>query len=149
MGSMHGETGGESEWTKAPGDVILALTRLRDLPDTDRTHLSVIGAGIGANLGVVACAETQLCRSLVLLSPSLNYANVQTADAIAKYGKHPVLIFASRDDKPAGVDSPQLDKLAQGDHSLKLFDGTVNGTALFNTQPDLSRQIIEWLVAHK
>ena len=84
----------------------------------------------------------------MLLSPALDYQGVKTADAIVRYGAHPVLIVASRDDSPSGADSPSLDKLAKGDHTLKIYDGSVHGTALFDSQPDLAKLIIQWLSAH-
>ncbi|HLY27817.1 MAG TPA: alpha/beta fold hydrolase, partial [Aggregatilineales bacterium] len=105
----HGESGGAMDWTKAPGDVDSVVGQMHSLPGIDPNRLSVIGASIGANLALVTCADTKLCHSAVLISPSLDYEGIKTLPALGAYGKSPLLIVASRDDKPAGADSPALD----------------------------------------
>jgi dienelactone hydrolase len=144
----QGGSGGTVDWTKAPSDTIQVLTRLREITAVDPMRISVVGASVGANLGLVGCVSVTFCKSLVLISPGLDYGGIKTADAIVSYGAKPILIIGSRADKPTGTDSPALDKLAMGDHTLQLFDGTVHGTALFNTQPSLPQQIIQWLGTH-
>ena len=144
----HGETGGAMDWVKAPADVNEVLRQLRGLPGVDQSRVSVVGASIGANVAIVSCAQSLLCKSVVLISPGLDYEGVKTLDALAKYAKNPLLIIASRDDKPAGVDSVTLDKAAQGSHTLKLYDGNIHGTNLFSTQKDLAPLLIQWLVSH-
>jgi acetyl esterase/lipase len=144
----HGETGGGVDWTKAPADISEVLRQLRSLPGVDPSRVTIIGASIGGNLAIVGCAQTLACKSAILISPALDYEGVKTLDAVTKYGKNPLLIVASRDDKPTGTDSVILDKAAQGNHTLKLYDGTVHGTNLFSTQPDLATLLIQWLASH-
>jgi len=144
----HGETGGKVDWNKEPADVTEIVNQIRNLPGVDQTRISVIGASIGANLAIRACADLQLCHSVVLISPALNYQGVQALDPLTRYGNGPVLIVASRDDPPSGADSVTLDKAAKGNHTLQLYAGKVNGTDLFSAQPDLTRLIIQWLLVH-
>ncbi len=141
----YGATGGQPDWTKAPNDVGSIFGRLSKLPGVETYRVSIVGADIGANLALVACADIPDCRSVVLLSPALDYQGVKTADAMTKYGNRPVLIAASRDDAPSGSDSAALDKLAKGQHRLLIYEGKVNGLALITAQPNLGEIVIRWL----
>ncbi|MCC7451457.1 MAG: alpha/beta fold hydrolase [Anaerolineae bacterium] len=143
-----GATGGKVDWSKATQDVAIVLNRLRTLPGVDRRRLSVIGAGIGANLALAACADIPDCKYIVLISPRLDDSGVKIADAMARYGNRAVFMVASRGDVPGGADSIALDKLAQGDHKLQLVEGTARGMALLSTQSGLAGTIIEWMKAH-
>ena len=144
----HGETGGKVDWNKAPGDVLEVLNQMRNLPDVDPARISVIGASIGANLAVQACADSQACKSVVMISPGLNYLGVMALDPLTRYGNGSVLIIASRDDQPSGTDSVTLDKDAKGNHTLQLYNGSAHGTDLLGTQPDVIRLVIQWLLTH-
>ncbi len=141
----YGATGGQPDWNKAQGDVESIFGRLSKLPGVETYRVSIVGASIGANLALVACADIPDCRSVALLSPALDYQGVKTVDAMTKYGIRPVLIAASRDDAPSGPDSAALDKLAKGQHRLLIYDGKVNGLALITAQPNLGEIVIRWL----
>jgi acetyl esterase/lipase len=143
-----GATGGKIDWGKATQDVGIVLNRLRTLPGVDRRRLGVVGAGIGANLALAACADIPDCKYVVLISPRLDDSGVKTADAITRYGNRALFMVASRGDVPGGADSIALDKLAQGDHKLQLVEGTARGMALLSTQSGLAGTIIEWMKAH-
>jgi pimeloyl-ACP methyl ester carboxylesterase len=145
----HGDTGGTVDWPKAQQDIGAVLTRLNTLPGVDRQRISIVGANIGANLALNACAVTPNCKAAVLLSPALDYQGIKTAEAMARYGKRPILIVANRNDSPSSTDSTTLDKLAQGDHKLQLYDGSAHGTALLSAHADLLVLTVEWLATHK
>lgn len=144
----YGATGGQPDWTKAPQDVNTILNQLADLPGVDPKRISVIGANSGANVGLNACAKSAVCKTLILLSPALDYQGLKTSDAMTTFGAHPVLIVASHDDQPSGLDSAQLDKLATGDHRLIEYDGAVHGIPLLSARTDLVGIIVQWLDIH-
>jgi acetyl esterase/lipase len=141
----YGETGGQPDWAKAQDDVKSIFVRLSKLPGVETYRVSIVGASIGANLALVACADLPDCRSVVLLSPALDYQGVKTADAMTRYGNRPALIAASRDDAPSGSDSAALDKLARGQHRLLIYEGSVHGLTLITAQPNLGEIMIRWL----
>ncbi len=143
----YGDTGGTVDWGKAIQDIPSVLDRVRTFPGVDAGRISVVGAGMGANVALAACATYSGCSNLALISPTLNTQGLQTGDAMTQYGRRPVLIVASKSDKPSNADSGTLDKLAQGDHKLQLYDGPGYGTVLLSTHTDLSGLIIQWLKA--
>lgn len=142
----YGETGGTPDWTLAPGDVKAALEMLGELPGLDSGHIVVIGASIGANLGVNACADLPGCVGTVLLSPGLDYRGITTADAMPRLGQRPVLIVASENDNNNPADSVSLDGMAQGDHQLVIYPAAGHGTDMLTAEPGLVDVIVNWLL---
>jgi pimeloyl-ACP methyl ester carboxylesterase len=143
----QGETGGSVDWRKAQADVLDILGLVSSLPSVDSQRISVVGAGIGANLGLVACATLSKCRSLVLLSPANDYEGVLAQEAMAIYGPRPVLIVASRTDGTSAADSAGLDQLAKGDHRLLIYEGNAHGVALLRLEVNLMEIVTRWLAA--
>ncbi|MBN1201042.1 MAG: alpha/beta fold hydrolase [Anaerolineae bacterium] len=144
----HGETGGAVDWTLAPDDVRAALAQLASLPGVDAAQIAVIGASIGANLGLNACADNPGCAGVVLLSPGLDYRGITTADAMARLGARPVLIAASEQDANNPADSVTLDGLAAGDHQLVIYPAAGHGTNMLTAEPGLGNVIVDWLRAY-
>ncbi len=145
----YGETGGVADWTRAPADVRAALAQFAGLPGISGGQLAVIGASIGANLGLNACADQPGCAAAVLLSPGLDIRGITAADALARFGARPVLIVASETDENNPADSVTLDSMAGGDHQLLIYPAAAgHGTDMLVVQPDLIDAIVNWLVAH-
>jgi alpha-beta hydrolase superfamily lysophospholipase len=143
-----GDTGGKLDWSKAPQDISGVLARLAALPGVDAQRISIIGADVGANLAVGACADSPTCKAVVMLSPTSDNQGINPADALARSGSRPLLIVASRGDRASADASIALDKLSKGDHRLIVQEGGEHGTALLDAHPDLAGAIVQWLVAH-
>jgi pimeloyl-ACP methyl ester carboxylesterase len=143
----HGQTGGGVNWPLAQDDVRIVLAQLAVLPGINNTQLIVIGAGIGANLGLNACADQVGCVGMVMLSPGLDYRGITTPEAMARLGARPVLIVASENDDNNPADSLQLDSMAAGDHQLQIFPAAGHGTAMFAADPGVVDLIVNWLLA--
>ncbi len=143
----HGETGGGVSWPLAQGDLQEALFQLADLPGINTTQLVVIGAGIGANLGLNACVEQLGCAGMVMLSPGLDDRGITTAEAMARLGARPVLILASENDNNNPADSVSLDGMAAGDHRLVIYPSAGHGTDILSAEPGALDLIVEWLRA--
>jgi len=143
----HGETGGAEDWTLAQEDARAALSMLSELPGIAPGQISVIGASVGANLGLNACAGLPGCAAAVLLSPGLDYRGITTAGAMAQLGARPLLIVASEGDGNNPADSITLDGLAAGDHQLIILPDAGHGTDMLLSTPDLAERIVAWLVA--
>lgn len=143
----YGASGGEPNWTLAQGDVSTALAQLADLPGIDPGRLAVIGAAVGANLGLNACADFSGCAATVLLSPGLDIRGITTASAIARLAPRPVLIVASENDENNPADSLTLDGMAAGDHQVVILPAAGHGTDMFAAEPGLAALIVDWLAA--
>jgi pimeloyl-ACP methyl ester carboxylesterase len=141
----HGASEGALDWAKAADDVRFILARLLTLPGVDPARLTVVGAGVGANLAFIACADTPECRAAALLSPTLNDESLPLGDVAARYATRPVLIAAGRLDLPSGQDAVALRGLVHGVTSLFLYDSAAHGTPLLAEEDALPDIIVRWL----
>jgi dienelactone hydrolase len=141
----HGETGGNLDWGKAADDLQHVWRYLAAIPDIDEGRTAVIGASIGGNMSLITGAAEPLIRTVVLLSPGLDYRGVTTEDVIQTYGDRPILIVASQDDLYAAQSSQTLSELALGVAELQLYQGAGHGTNMFRAEPGLISVILDWL----
>lgn len=144
----HGETGGEHDWVKARDDLQRVVDYLANRPETQSEKIALVGASIGANLSLTTAAANPALPAVVLLSPGLDYFRISTLDALDLYGERPLLIFVSEEDTYAAESSQKLDSFALGEHELVLFQGAGHGTDMFAHEPELPRQIMDWLDSH-
>jgi len=144
----HGETGGDLDWDLAQDDLLRAWGFLSGLPEVDENRTAVIGASIGANMALITGAAEPAIRTVVLLSPGLDYRGVVTEPAMAAYGARPILLAASEGDAYAAASSQTLVDQSTGVAELESYPGNAHGTSMFAANPDLAALIIDWLDKH-
>jgi dienelactone hydrolase len=141
----HGETGGEVNWDLAKEDIQLIWDTLASNPNIDPGRIGIVGASIGANMALVSGADEPDTRTVVLLSPGLSYAGVETTDAMVGYGERPVFIAASQEDTYSANSSEKLYELAIGESRLDMYQDAGHGTFMLENQPELGGEIIVWM----
>lgn len=144
----HGDTGGEVDWDLAGNDLQQVWNYLGARPDIDGDRMAVLGASIGANMALVTGADKSNARTVVLLSPGLNYAGVEIRDPLLTYGERPMLIVASQEDTYAADSSRRLEEIALGETRLVMYQGAGHGLHMFEREPGLADLIIDWLDDH-
>lgn len=141
----HGETGGAVNWDLAESDINQVWNHLSAKPDIDPDRLAIIGASIGANLALRAGAINTDVRTVVLLSPGLDYRGVKTEEAMGAYDNRPVLIVASQEDTYSADSSQVLEEIAVGEASLVMYQNAGHGTNMLTAEPELRELIIDWM----
>jgi dienelactone hydrolase len=141
----HGETGGLVNWELAENDIQQIWNNLSTKPDIDPDRMALVGASIGANMALIAGANEKGVRTVVLLSPGLNYAGVTTEAAMEAYGDRPVLIVASQEDTYSANSSSKLEENALGDVKLVMYQDARHGIHMFAEDTGLGELIFEWL----
>jgi dienelactone hydrolase len=144
----HGKSGGNRDWSKGPQDTARAWEYLTNQPGVDPQRTAIIGASFGANLALVQGTAEEAVRTVVLLSPGLNYFGIPTAGAMQDFDERPVLIAASKEDSYAAESARQLKQLATGPAELQMFDGAGHGTHMFIAQPELAQEVLDWLAKY-
>ncbi len=149
----HGQSlkkdGRTVEWqmfsSKDFNEMILDVKATKDfLEQRGINKVSLIGASIGANIALNYAAEDIEIKTIILLSPGLDYRGVKVDDNIKDYENRPILIVASEDDEYSATSSKALVELAVGKKELKMYNDAGHGTKMFpNT--DLDKVIIDWL----
>jgi dienelactone hydrolase len=137
-----------ADFNKMVLDVKAAKHFLVTQRNTGANNIAIIGASIGANVALKYAASDPSIRTVVLLSPGLNYMGVTTSDSIRKYS-NPIYIAAGGKDLIAGSDPQTLCNMINCGNHLKVYqDSNSHGTDMFSDQslnPPLSKLIISWL----
>jgi alpha-beta hydrolase superfamily lysophospholipase len=116
------------------------------------TNIAIVGASIGANVGLKYAASDPSIKAVVLLSPGLDYKGVTTSDSIRKY-TNPVYIATAGKDPIAGSDPQTLCSMINCGNHLKVYqDSNSHGTDMFSDSsldPSLDKLIMSWLAFGK
>jgi alpha-beta hydrolase superfamily lysophospholipase len=127
-------------------DVAAASQFLSSRSDVLRDRIGLAGASIGANLALVDAAADPTIRSLVLLSPTLDYRGVRIEASARKYTR-PMLLIASRQDAYSWRTVRELtnpkDKAASSRESI-IVEGAAHGTGLFARDSRLIPSIVDF-----
>jgi len=141
----HGGSQGQREWSKMTQDAAAAYAWLASRQEVNGAAIGFIGASIGANLSLNLASGQPGVKTLVLLSPGLDFEGIKTEGPLQAYGPRPVLLIASSEDKESADAVAALDKLALGKHALKVYDGQGHGTRMLGRQNGVEELILDWL----
>ena len=140
------------DYNKMVLDVKAAKQFLITNKNANPNNISIVGASIGANVAINYAAMDPTIKSVVLLSPGLNYRGVSTEEAITKYkNNNSVYIAATEGDSEAADSSKILCEKINCDGNLKIYSGgnsNSHGTNMFSDQslnPPLQDFVISWL----
>lgn len=139
--TAFGDPGPGTQWERMIDDVSAAIRFLEDKKNIKRDKMVLAGASIGANIVLNYQALTGAGRSVVLLSPGINYREFKTRDAM-KTVSVPVLIVASRADQYAFLSSQEL---AHDKSNVVFWQDVKPGHGVQMFDDKLVARIIEWL----
>ena len=85
-------------------------------------------------------------KSLVALSPGIDYRNLRPDAALKKYGERSALVVASQEDAYAANSARQLAVGAPGVgiRDLRILNAAGHGTTMLTRQPDLVSSLVDW-----
>lgn len=143
--SRNGKTVTWQSFTNADfNDMTKDVAAARDwLTNKGYDSFAIVGASIGANTALNYAVNDSDVKTIVLLSPGLEYKGIVTNQTIRNFTK-PIFIVASNEDTYAARSATILYESAQGKKEIKLFDNVGHGVAMFSGT-DLDRLIINWL----
>lgn len=131
----------EQDFALMEQDVAAAVELLRGR--SDPACIAVIGASIGANLGVrVAASKPGVVEAAAMLSPGLDYRGVRAEDAVERY-EGALFLAAARGDLYSAQSSQVLAGEAEAEE-LVLVEGEAHGTALLRAG-DVQQRLVAWL----
>ena len=91
----HGETGGSFNGDLAQEDAHLWIEWLRAQPDIDPDHVSIVGASLGADVGLQVMAGDEQIVTLAALSVTLDIEGMNSKDAVEQIGPRPLFLAAA------------------------------------------------------
>lgn len=144
----HGQSAGSWEqftpedFNKMTLDVS-AMKSVLENEGANTKKLAIIGASIGANVALNYAANDQDVKTVILLSPGLEYKGVSIANT--RFNK-PFLVVASKDDEYS-AQSAQV--ILQNNPAAKIlmYEDAGHGTNMFSKN-DLAPNIMEWMQEH-
>jgi alpha-beta hydrolase superfamily lysophospholipase len=138
------------DFNKMALDVKAAKQFLVTQKGINSNNIAIVGASIGANIALKYAVLDPSIKTIVLLSPGLDYKGVRTSDAITKF-TNPIYIATSGKDPIAGSDPQTLCNAINCGNKLKVYqDSNSHGTDMFldsSLHPALDSLIISWLNA--
>jgi len=141
----HGASGGaiqEETWPLMVADVTASAAWLRG---QGATHVTVIGAEVGANLAFSAANGNEQIDSVVMLSPGLNINGVKVSGAISGYGDRPLLLIADPQDATSARAAGLIVDKVTGKKKLELVDGGGSGVRMLNTDASVEGLVVGWM----
>ncbi len=152
----HGESGGGDYKTFTDPqhrsyllDAHAAVHFVRERTKDIMPEMVLAGASIGANVALHVAFEYEWIERVVLLSPGLNYHGLNIGEEVrigdpGLYRANPWFVSAKDD----GENSKQVERLQHKyGGKLIIFETGGHGTNLFQTHPDLSEQVIAYLLS--
>lgn len=135
-------------WKKMIGDLVQVTTTLQTRHGIAGSRIIFVGASLGANVALNAAGQLVGIPAVVLLSPGLTYAGIETENVVQVW-KRPMLLVAAAPDTYAYQSAIALQQkalrkekvqlllldqgTAQGAHGVQLFDGK------------LEEDILDWI----
>jgi dienelactone hydrolase len=140
----------EADYLAMLNDVAAAREYLAAQPSVNGERMAIIGASIGANLAIMYASKDYRIRTVICLSPGLDYFGLKPADHLAAYGERALYLIASSGDKYSYDSCAQLAAQALADPvSFRKFTGKGHGTDLLASQDGLADTIVSgWLLNH-
>lgn len=129
-------------------DIVRAKVYLEpDYPGV--TEFYVVGASIGSTSAINAGAQDKTITKVVMLSPGMEYRDVDITSALGDY-IHPIFVVASSGDSYSVQSISDIESLAsRPEMEKKIYSGSAHGTDMFAATEDspdsLENVIIEFL----
>jgi esterase/lipase len=125
-------------------DMTKDVSAARDwLTNKGYDEYAIVGASIGANTALNYAVNDSAVKTIVLLSPGLEFKGIVTNQTIRNFTK-PIFIVASNEDTYSARSATILYESTAGKKEIKLYDGAGHGVAMF-ARTDLDRLILNWL----
>ena len=127
-------------------DVVAAIGWVKRRPEVAAGRIGLAGASVGASLAIQAAAGDPSVRSVVLLSPGIDYRGLKSDTAMKKYGDRPVLLVASKNDPYALRSAKALSEDAPR-AQLETLDEAGHGTMMLTKSDGLVGRLVDWFKA--
>ncbi|MFT7519053.1 MAG: alpha-beta hydrolase superfamily lysophospholipase [Kiritimatiellia bacterium] len=146
----HGEskeilTFSDEDWTAMTGDLQAAVKHVKN---RGAKKISLVGAGLGANISIQVASQDKSFTSLVAISPGLNIRGYKPSVPITAMGELPVMLAAGQADRKAASTVKFLQTKIAGAKRAVLLDGESTGTNLIDEYPNLEDNILTWLAGN-
>lgn len=114
------------------------------LDSKGKKYVSLIGASIGANIAFKYAAADKDIKSVVLLSPGINYKGIDISSDIENFDRPVLIVVSSEDTYPYDSSNIIYEKI-KGEKSLILEANLGHGTDMLPKSEELQDKIIGFI----
>jgi pimeloyl-ACP methyl ester carboxylesterase len=132
-----------SPWSLMPSDLASAVQMLQEKFGLSDKKIAVGGASLGANVALAYASAHAPVPALILLSPGIEYAGIQTPAAFYAYRGRPVFLAASPNDAYAYASARRLADLAPGP-TCRMAEGK-NGHGVNMLDAVFTKTLLDWM----
>lgn len=143
-----GKTGGKTAYGLLEQDATEMIAWLASQPGIESGEIAIIGASVGANAALRACAALDSCKVVVALSPGLNFMGLQVEEVVTNMkGKSLLLISGQVDTESAKAVRTlgAVESLHNNVMTVLYARSGLHGAALLKNFKDLNTTIVHWL----
>ncbi len=124
-------------------DVFGAYRWLQQRPEVDLSRLAIVGASVGCSVALDYAVRDKSVDTIVLMTPGEKYLGVDSIEDIKQFGRRPVLMLTSEEERPNGTQA--LSELAK-QSEVKTYTKTgIHGTRMFGKVPGVRHYIAAYL----
>lgn len=139
-----------SNWEKMISDLDCAVNFLISNKNIRPSKIGLIGASLGANVCLLYAANNNSVNPVVLLSPGIDYAGLNTSQAIlsfkgTKNKYRPIAIIASTNDTYAFQSACYLYKQIESNKKAVLIQGPNSNHGVQMLDKAMVRKIFSWI----
>ncbi len=130
-------------WDTMSSDLQQAVQMLVEKRGLSEKTIAVGGASLGANVALKYAGEHKAVPALLLLSPGLEYAGIQTPIPYKAFQGRPVFIAASPGDSYAAASVQQLSMLAPDKQQVVEQAKTGHGVQMLDVE--FTNKLMDWM----
>lgn len=134
------------DWRLIPADIEAAWRALA-ARGINPGEVGIIGASVGANLGLQFAAVHEDIQAVLLVSPGLTREGIAIEEAMEAYRQRPALIMVGAHDAYAASSGRALAAVSPGHFDLREYSNAAHGTDLFELSDQALEQAIYWLAS--
>lgn len=145
----YGESVGGINWHKAVDDTQLWFDWLRADGGVRGDAISTMGSSMGSTMAIIGCANDELCKSSVAISPGWDYYGMRLDEALSEgMSNRPLLILYTERDRWPVLGMPNIQATTTGLLDITMLSGNAHGMDVLKQHEESLPMILSWLDVH-
>ena len=131
-------------------DVLTAKKFLIDKYKIDKNKVGLIGGSIGCSVVLMSAVEDESFNTLVLMSPGIDWAEIDNIDNMKNVGKRRILITYGDKEKDYADNIDKLKNAATDECKIKVksVKGNAHAGYQFEKNPEIILEIVDFIKAY-
>jgi len=145
----YGDSSRSINWRKAVDDTQLWFDWVRTEAGVRGDAISTMGSSMGSTLAIVGCANDELCKTSIAISPGWDYYGIVLDEALSvgMAERSLMILYTERDRWPVlGMDN--IEEASAGLLEINQFTGNAHGMDMLTIHEETLPMILDWFALH-